>query len=256
MSKPVITHAMLLAAGLGTRMRPITNTMPKPLVPLAGRTLIDRVLDWMQMGQVQQVVVNSHYLSDMLHTHLQSRTVPHITLSHEETLLETGGGIVNALSKLGEGPFLSANSDTLCVDAQESAIARLAQHWDDESMDALLLLQPIERTLGFHGKGDFFLNEDKTLRRRGDADSAPFVFTGVQLLHPRAFSATRVEPFSMNVIYDKNRKADGSLPRICGLVHDGSWLHIGDPSALAEAEKWLKDGGDLISPELFSSASQ
>lgn len=241
-----ISHAMLLAAGLGTRMRPITNTIPKPLVPVHGRTLIDRVLDWMQQGDIENVVVNSHYLSDMLHAHLAQRKHPHITISHEDTLLETGGGIANALPKLGDAPFLSANSDTLCIDGPRSAIKELADHWRDDVMDALLLLQPTQHAIGYDGVGDFFLNEDNSLRRRGDAVSAPYVFTGVQLLHPRLFADAKPEPFSMNVLYDRFKTEDASMPRTHGLVHTGNWLHVGDPGGLIKAENWINENSQEI----------
>jgi len=174
------THGMVLAAGLGTRMRPLTNTRPKPLIEVAGRTLLDRTLDWMSGAVVQNVVVNTHYLADQIESHLRLRTQPHITLSSEAgELLETGGGIAKALPWLGTAPFISANSDTICIDGKTSAITRLAQHWDALAMDALLLLHPIEKAIGYQGRGDFDMGSSGALTRRSEAPSAAYVFTGV-----------------------------------------------------------------------------
>ncbi|NBO19639.1 MAG: nucleotidyltransferase family protein, partial [Proteobacteria bacterium] len=153
MSRDFPSHAMLLAAGLGTRMRPLTNTTPKPLIPVAGRTLLDRVLDWMQKAGVQHVVVNTHYLADQLEAHVKSRAAPRIAISPEhDLLLETGGGINKALPLLGSAPFFSANSDTLCIDGEKPALQRLAAAWDDARMDALLLLHPVQQSVGYEGK--------------------------------------------------------------------------------------------------------
>lgn len=231
--------AMVLGAGLGKRMRPLTEHMPKPLVPVAGIPLIDRVLDWLQAAGITRTVVNGHYMADMLEAHLALRHTPAISFSREALLLETGGGIRNALPLLGDAPFFSANSDTLCVDGPRPALHRLAQAWDDSRMDALLLLHPIGQAVGYEGKGDFFADGKGNLRRRGDAAQAPFVFTGVQLLHPRLFAQAPQGAFSMNLLYDRDRPADGTLYRVAGLVHDGSWLHVGDPEGLAKAERWL-----------------
>lgn len=235
------THIMVLAAGLGTRMRPLTDHVPKPMVPVAGRSLIDRVLDWAAVSGVKNAVVNTHYLAPMLQAHLSQRSgKPSITISHEEVLLETGGGIVKALPHLGSAPFFSANSDTLCIDGASPALARLAAQWDDARYDALLLLHPANKAIGYEGKGDFSLTADGKPRRRGDAASAPFVFTGVQLLHPRYFAHAPEGAFSMNVLYNRGISADGVLDRVGALVHDGEWLHIGDPKGLAQAEDWFR----------------
>jgi N-acetyl-alpha-D-muramate 1-phosphate uridylyltransferase len=233
------TKAMVLAAGLGTRMRPLTDTIPKPMVPVAGRTLIDRVLDWMQ-ASAQEVVINTHYMADMLEHHLATRATPRITFSREEPLLETGGGIRKALTFLGEAPFFSANSDTLCIDGAEPALRRLARHWDDQSMDALLLLHKVEKAVGYDGPGDFFAGHDGILRRRLAAPSAPYVFTGVQLIHPRLFRDSPDGPFSLNLLYNRGMRDDGTLQRVRAIMHDGDWLHVGDPAGLKQAEAWLK----------------
>lgn len=235
MSLGIPEKGMVLAAGLGTRMRPLTLRTPKPLIEVAGIPLIDRVLDWMGQAGVRDAVVNTHYLADQIESHLRRRSAPRIAISPETGLrLETGGGIARALPLLGDAPFFSANSDTLCLNGDNHALLRLARAWDDETMDALLLLHPVEKAVGYEGKGDFFLSDAGRLTRKGMENAAPYVFTGVQLLHPRLFTNSPAGAFSMNILYDR------AMPRIRGLVHDGHWLHVGDPEGLAAAESWLK----------------
>lgn len=236
---PPDMKAMLLAAGLGTRMRPLTDRLPKPLLEVAGRSLIDRALDWFSVSGVNEVVVNSHYKAELLEAHLAARHVPHIQVVREDILLETGGGIKNALSLLGSAPFFSANSDTICIDGNTPALHRLLAAWDEKNMDALLLVHPVEKAIGYEGMGDFFVGAEGMLRRRGGELAAPFVFTGVQLLHPRFFTGSPEGAFSMNVLYDRGISSDGILARTRALIHDGNWLHVGDPQGLARAEHWL-----------------
>jgi N-acetyl-alpha-D-muramate 1-phosphate uridylyltransferase len=231
--------AMIMAAGLGLRMRPLTDQMPKPLVPVAGKPLIDHMLDWLAASGVREAVINSHYRAQQLQAHLAIRKQPRILLSHEEEVLETGGGIRKALGQLGDAPFFVANSDVICIDGPTPALHRLRRHWNEAKMDALLLVHPLEEAIGFEGKGDFFLNPDGSVRRRGDEPAAPFVFTGIQLMHPRLFAGSPEGAFSLNLLYDRGRLADGTLPRIHALAHDGHWLHIGDPPGLAQAEAFL-----------------
>jgi N-acetyl-alpha-D-muramate 1-phosphate uridylyltransferase len=239
MSTAIPSCAMVMAAGLGTRMRPLTERIPKPLVQVAGYTLIDRMLDWLARSGVQEAVVNSHYLAPLLHQHLAVRTAPHIHLSHEEEVLETGGGVLNALPVLEAqqpgGPWVVANSDVVIIDGVTLTLPRMAAAWDDEQMDALLLLQPVASAVGYDGVGDFFLEPDGSLRRRGDAPHAPYVFTGIQLLHPRLFAQAPQGKFSLNLLYNAH------MPRIRGLVHEGAWLHVGDPAGIAAAEQWLRE---------------
>jgi MurNAc alpha-1-phosphate uridylyltransferase len=231
---------MVLAAGRGQRMRPLTDTLPKPLVKVAGRTLIDRQLDLLEAYGIERVVVNSSYLGDMLQAHLRQRACPVTIFSPEETLLETGGGIRKALPLLGEAPFFAMNSDVVLRDgALGSALNRMAAAWDDESMDILLLLHPKHKAIGFEGSGDFFLEANGHPRRRGEAQEAPYVFTGTQLLHPRLFKDTPEGAFSMNVLYDRQRSSDGVLGRVKGIIHDGDWLHVGDPEGLNLAEQYF-----------------
>ncbi len=231
--------AMVLAAGLGKRMRPLTDMMPKPLVPVAGRKLVDHTLDWLHASGVREAVVNTHYKADMLEAHLATRAQPVISISREAQLLETGGGIFYALPLLGAEPFVVVNSDSICVDTHTPALESLRAKWDDAALDALLLVYPVERAIGYDGVGDFFFEAGGTLRRRAKHPSAPYVFTGVQLLHPRMFATAPAGAFSMNLLYDRNIGNDGTLARIGAVVHDGAWLHVGDPDGLKKAEAFF-----------------
>lgn len=230
----MITHAMVLAAGLGLRMRPITLTTPKPLVAVAGKTMLDRALDHLARAGIDDLVVNTHWLPDAIKEHLAGRD--EVALSHEKVLLETGGGVAKALPLLGHAPFYVVNSDIIWTDGEVPALARLARAWVDADMDALLLLQPTATAVGYDGKGDFFINANDTLRRRGEAPAAPLLFSGVQILHPRLFEGCPEGKFSLNVLYDR-ALARG---RLYGLVHDGSWYHVGTPEALPEVDALLR----------------
>ena len=227
------SHGMALAAGLGLRMRPLTLTLPKPLIPVAGRTMLDRALDHLRSQGVTRLVVNSHWLAPCLEAHLATHT--DVTLSHEPDVLETGGGVAQALPLLGKSPFFVVNSDIIWTDGPTPALARLAEAWDDASMDALLLLQPVETAVGYDGNGDFHLDHLGRPRRRGTDASAPFLFSGVQLLHPRLFRDAPSGKFSLNVLYDRAL----SQGRLAALVHDGCWYHVGTPEALPQVEALL-----------------
>lgn len=226
------THAMVLAAGLGVRMRPITDTLPKPLVQVAGETMLDRALDKLAAAGVERAVVNTHYLADQIADHVKGRETPKITLSHEADVLETGGGVVKALPDLGDGPFFVVNSDSIWDDGPIPALSRLAATWDDAAMDALLLVHPTVSAVGYHGSGDFFLDLSGRLARRREQQIAPFLFTGLQILHPRLFAGIEPGKFSLNRVYDKALEAG----RLYGLRHDGAWYHVGTPEALNEVE--------------------
>ncbi len=229
----VMWRAMLLAAGRGERLRPLTDHCPKPLVEVGGRTLIGRILDRLDEIGVELVVVNLHHLGGMIERHLAGRQKPRIVFSREDVLLETGGGTTKALPVLGAAPFYAINGDVLWLDGGVSALARLADAWDDERMDALLLVAPIETAVGYDGSGDFDMDAAGRLVRRGTSRSAPYVFTGIQILHPRLFASAPIGPFSLNVLYDR-ALADG---RLFGLRHDGDWLHIGTMAGLDEARR-------------------
>ena len=224
--------AMVLAAGLGKRMRPLTDTLPKPLLPVAGRTLVDRVLDRFQDAGTARVVINLHHFREAMEKHLVARRQPPIELSFEPSLLETGGGIRNALPKLGGGPFYAANADVLWLDGKVPALRRLAAAWNDAAMDALLLLHPTVSAVGYEGAGDYFADPLGRLRRRRGAATAPFIYAGVQILHPRLFADAPEGPFSINVLYDRAEAAG----RLWGIRHDGMWFHVGTPQGLAETE--------------------
>ena len=231
----MLQRAMVLAAGLGERMRPITDALPKPLIELRGRTLLDSILDRAEAAGVPEAVVNLHYLGEMIEARLARRTRPRVSFSREETRLETGGGVRKALSLLGADAFFVINGDVCWLDGHTPALERLAAAWDDKEMDALLLLHPTAFAVGYAGVGDFVLAPDGRLRRRREREVAPFVFTGIQILHPRLFEDAPEGPFSLNLIYDKA----GAAERLWGLRHDGEWFHIGTPEGLRDVEDAL-----------------
>ena len=220
--------AMVLAAGLGTRLRPLTDTIPKPLVELGGRTLLDHAIDRLALVGIERVVINVHHKADQIEAALAERREPEIELSREDELLETGGGVARALKLLGE-TFFVVNSDVFWLDGRDHALARLAAAFDPETTDAVLLLQRTATAVGYDGSGDYFLDPQGIARRRGEREIAPFIFSGVQLLHRRLFDAVAERRFSLNLVYDRAQRAG----RLGGLVHDGEWYHVGTPEALA-----------------------
>ena len=228
-----IRRAMVMAAGLGTRMRPLTNERCKALVELAGKPLIDWTLDKLAAAGVEQAVVNVHHFADALEAHLADRSSPEVWISDErDRLLDTGGGLVKAAPLLGRDPIFVANIDAVWRDEQAPELDQLAEAFDPDRMDFLLMLSPTDRQIGFDGAGDFFLEEDGRPRRRGDADAAPFAYAGVQILHPRVLAGRAVEPFSTNRLWDKAFEAG----RVFGHVMDAFWMHVGDPGARDVAE--------------------
>ena len=220
--------AMVLAAGLGTRLRPITDTIPKPLVELGGHSLLDHAIDRLALVGVELVVVNTHYKADQIAAALAGRRHPRIELSREEDLLETGGGVVRALPLLGE-TFFVVNSDVFWLDGRDHALARLAAAFDPDRMDAVLLFHRTATAIGYEGGGDYFLDPLGTPRRRGEREVAPYLFAGVQLLHRRAFDGIAERRFSLNRIYDRAEAAG----RLHAILHDGEWYHVGTPDGLA-----------------------
>jgi MurNAc alpha-1-phosphate uridylyltransferase len=224
---------MVLAAGLGQRMRPITDTLPKPLVAIGGKPMLDHALDRLAEAGVEEAVVNVHHLPELIETHVAGRTHPRVTISDERSqLLETGGGVKKALPLLGHAPFFHVNSDSLWSETGASNIAAMAGDWDPARMDMLLLLAERETSIGFDGAGDFFLDEDGRLARRGTAASAPYVYAGVAIMKPGLFADTPEGPFSLNLLFDRAIAAG----RLHGLVLQGQWLHVGTPEAIAPAE--------------------
>jgi len=219
--------AMVLAAGLGTRMRPISDATPKPLVEIAGQTLLDHAIDRLAMVGVELVVVNVHYKAEMIAARLAARDHPRIEISKEDELLETGGGVARALPLLGEC-FFVVNGDVLWLDGKDHALARLAAAFDPARMDAVLLFQRTTNAVGYEGSGDYFLDSLGVPRRRGEREIAPFLFSGVQLLHRRLFDGVTERRFSLNLLYDRAERAG----RLSAIVHDGEWYHIGTPDGL------------------------
>jgi len=230
---PPIRRAIVLAAGLGKRMRPITDTLPKPLVAIGGKTMLDHALDRLAEAGVEQAVVNVHHLPEKIEAHLAPRRRPAIAISDERSLLlETGGGARKALPLLGEGPFFSVNADSLWSETDVANLAAMAGAWDPARMDLLLLLAAREGSVGFDGAGDFFRDEDGRLARRGKAQSAPFVYAGVAILKPELFADTPEGSFSLNLLFDRAI----ALGRLHGHELDGRWLHVGTPEAIPLAE--------------------
>ncbi len=229
----VPARAMVLAAGRGERMRPLTDTIPKPLVRVAGRAMLDRTLDTLAAAGVADAVVNVWHLAGQIETHLADRTAPRITVSREACLLDTGGGIAHALHRFDGAPFCVANSDVVVFDGVEPVWKRLARAWNDSAMDALLLLAPAASAFGYDGPGDFQFSRDGRLRRREEREIAAFVYTGCQIMHPRLFAAAPPGPFSLNLLFDRALAAD----RLGAIVHDGAWFHVGTPGALHAVEK-------------------
>ncbi len=229
--------AMVLAAGLGRRMRPLTATQPKPLVRVAGVTLLDRALDLLARGGVREAVVNVHYMADRVEAHLAARPRGiSIRISDERAgLLETGGGIVRALPMLQTDPFLAINADNVWVDSPEPAVCQLRRRWRESTMDALLLMVPLARAFNHGGRGDFHMDACGRLSRRRPGRVAPFVFTGLQLLSKRLFAGEAERPFSMNLLWDR-AAASG---RLYGLVHQGLWFDVGTAAAVPATEAQL-----------------
>ena len=225
--------AMVLAAGLGERMRPLTEKLPKPLVAVAGKPLIDHVLDRLAAQGVERAVVNVHYLADLIEKHVASRKVPQIVISDERAkLLDTGGGVVKALPKLGTEPFFHINSDTIWIDGVRPNLERLAETFDAETMDALLLLAATSDSIGYAGRGDFTMATDGRLKRRPERELAPFVYAGAALLRPELFKDAPDGAFSLTALFDRAAAAG----RLHGLRLEGVWMHVGTPGAIAEAE--------------------
>ena len=225
--------AMVLAAGLGERMRPLTDRMPKPLVPVAGKPLIDHVLDRLAAAGVERAVVNVHYLADMIERHLKGRTRPQIVISDErEKLLNTGGGVVKALDAIGREPFFHVNSDTIWIDGVKPNLERLAEAFDPTTMDALLLLAPVADSIGYANRGDFGMASDGRLTRRGEREIAPFVYAGAALLSPKLFKDAPAGAFSLTALFDRA----AAVGRLHGLRLEGVWMHVGTPEAIKQAE--------------------
>ena len=229
--------AMVLAAGLGTRMRPLTETLPKPLVRLGDRALIDHVLDRVAAAGVPRAVVNVHHKADALESYVTARVVPEVIVSDERAqLLETGGGTKKALPLLGAEPFLVLNSDSVWIESGGQNLHRLFAAWDDARMDCLLMLALGASAVGYAGKGDFSHEADGRIRRRRADESVPFVYTGVQIVHPRLFADAPDGAFSFNTLWNRAMLQG----RAYAMRMTGLWLHVGSPEELAAAEQALQ----------------
>jgi len=228
---------MIMAAGLGTRMRPLTNDRPKPLVPVAGKALIDHDLDKLVAAGVTTAVVNLHYKADMLRAHLAKRRDIEIVYSDESAeLLGTGGGIVKALHQFGDEPFFVLNSDSIWVEGIAPALTRMIETWDAASMDGLLLMATMVTAMGYEGSGDFVMDaQGHVSRPPGEHATTPFAYPGVQIVHPRLFQDAPAGEFSTNILWDRAIAAK----RLFGTRLDGVWIHVGTPQARDEAEAYL-----------------
>lgn len=236
-----IRRAMVLAAGLGKRMRPITDTLPKPLVPVYGKPLIDYALDRLADAGIEEAVINVHYLADQIERHVATRRAPRIIISDErDQLLETAGGILKALPLLApdrrrQGPFLALNSDSLWIEGAHPNIGRLIDGWDADAMDILLLLAPTATSVGYDGYGDFSMDPVGRLERRVERQMTPFVYAGVAVLKPELFGNVPAGAVSLNLLFDRAIERQ----RLFGLRLDGRWLHVGTPQAIKEAEECM-----------------
>lgn len=232
-----VKTAMVLAAGRGERLRPITDRIPKPLVQLGGRSLLDHAIDRLETAGVTRVVVNVHYLAEQIIEQLGRRRHPEIAISHEPAALETGGGVAHALPLLGDQPFFAVNADSYWLDGTVSALGRLAAAFDPETTDAVLLLQRTVSAVGYdHEEGDFMLDPLGVPTRRAESEIAPYLFAGIQLLSPTLFRDAPAGPFSLNRIYDAALAAG----RLRAVVHDGEWYHVSTPEGLALVEARLE----------------
>lgn len=229
---------MIMAAGLGTRMRPLTDDRPKPLVMVAGKTLIDHALDRLVAAGVKLAVVNVHYMADQVKAHLAKRKDIEIRYSEEaDALLGTGGGVVKAMPHFGDEPFFIINSDTIWVEGFGQALERMKARWNGESMDGLLLMAAMVSAIGFEGSGDFNMDPDGHLTRVAELRLSPYAFPGVQIVHPRLFAKAPAGTFSTNLVWDIAIAAR----RLYGIRLDGVWIHVGTPEAVSDAEIFLAD---------------
>jgi len=226
--------AMVLAAGLGLRMRPITEKIPKPLVQVAGKSLLDHVLDKLAVAGVEKAIVNVHYLPDQIIKHVAGRKGPNIVISDERNeILGTGGGVVKALPLLGDAPFFHMNADTVWIDGVRSNLSRLAEAFNPSRMDMLMLMAPTATSIGYDGRGDYNMSADGTLHKRKEKQIAPFVYAGAAIISPKLFAGAPHGEFGLPKLFDAAEEAG----RLFGLRLEGTWMHVGTPEAIVEAER-------------------
>lgn len=235
--------AFIFAAGFGKRMLPLTLEVPKPMVKVAGKMMIEYALDRLHEAGINNVVVNTYHLADTIHGWLMQRAekgTPNIRISHEKTvLLDTAGGIIQALPMLGNKPFFTINGDIIWNDknAQNNIFSQMCQHWDAKKMDILMLLCPKKKAIGYEGKGDFGLDKQGNIIRSDEEN--PYVYAGIQLIEPSLFKGLPIKPFSLRDIYWERRQKNNVYHRMSGLIYDGQWLHVGTVADIATAEKYL-----------------
>ena len=234
----IITKAFILAAGKGTRMRPLTDTCPKPLLDVAGKPIIAHALDALAERGVTDVVVNLNYLGEQLEAYLETRQDFNITLSWEDELLETGGGVKKELAFFGDEPFFVLNGDVIWDGGSIPALKRLQDNWNADKMDALLLMQPIDRQDGYNGRGDYYLDAEslRLTRRTPEQSAAPLVFAGPRIINARLFENAPDGHFSFLTLFDQAQEKQ----RLCGVIHDGNWYHVGTPEALKKTDEILR----------------
>ena len=224
----MITQAMVLAAGEGRRLRPLTDHTPKPLISVGGKMMLDHALDQLEAVGVKRCVVNTYHLADQIETHVKERTSPEVVISHETILLDTGGGLMKALPHFEGEPFFVLNADIWWRDTCQSSLEQLNQFWDSSQMDALLLLVPVEKALGYTGIGDYFLTPEGHAHYRKDQPTAPYIFSGIRIIHPRLLAGQEVRPFSIVPLFHKAEEQS----RLFGLIYDGDWGDIGTLESL------------------------
>lgn len=233
---------MILAAGLGKRMRPLSAITPKPLIPVAGRAMIDRALDALVRAGAERCVINVHYLADLVEVHVRHRKDIDIVISDErESLLETGGGITKALPLLGDAPFYLLNSDSFWMEGAAQNLDLLATHWRDDAMDGLLLLSPTVNAVGYNGKGDFTMDVEGRLTRRFQRHVSPFAYSGAAIFDPSLFKDAPQGSFSLNLLFDRAIEQE----RLYGLSMDGTWMHVGTPGSIHQAERAIAESATV-----------
>ena len=226
--REMITQAMILAAGEGRRLRPLTDHTPKPLIQVGGKVMLDYALDQLAAVGVMRCVVNTYHLADQVQEHVKGRTNPEVIISHETTLLDTGGGIMKALPHFEGEPFFVLNADIWWRDTDHSSLTQLNQFWDSSQMDALLLLVPVENAIGYTGGGDYFLTPEGKAQYRKDQSTAPYIFSGIRIIHPRLLAGQEVRPFSIVPLFHQAENQG----RLYGLVYNGDWGDIGTLESL------------------------
>jgi MurNAc alpha-1-phosphate uridylyltransferase len=231
--------AMVLAAGYGKRLRPLTDTVPKPMVKVLGRPMIDVVLNRLVAAGVERAVINLHHLGNVIRDHLKNRSDLEIVYSEETEILETGGGIKKALPLLGTDPFFVVNAKIIWLNGKEDALLRLADAWDDARMDSLLLLQPTVTAIGYGGPGDFLMDPEGHVTRRPEWRVAPFLYSGINICHPRLFDDSPDGAYSINILWDRAIESG----RLYGIRHDGEWYHVSTPRQLGDVERELSFHG-------------